>query len=109
MHRWVSGLCFTATFATVFGAITEHDILEWSGVLIASGASIFAWGLGRYHTYRRQRRLEDHEDRVRFLDDILTHAKMLQEMENRQNDLRKAMDTLTIEIRRTNEGTKSET
>lgn len=99
MSRWVHGLCYSATVGTFFAAaFSERDLLEWTGVAIAAGASIFAWGLGRYHDFRKQKRAEDHNDRLSMIEDVRAHTRILCEMEKRQFALQKAFDQLTLDV-----------
>jgi len=98
MHKIVSWVCYSASVGTLIAAISERDILEWTGVLIAAGASIFAFGLGRYHDFRKTQREEDHQDRLNMLEDVRVHTRILCEMETRQDLLKKSIEDLTIEI-----------
>ena len=98
MPVWPKYLCYTASAIVVFSAMSERDILEWTGVVIAAGATMFAWGLGRYHDFRKQRRDEDRQDRSDLLEDIRAHTRLLCEIESRQDRLTKALASITIEI-----------
>lgn len=100
MTKYVYGMCWTSLLATVLGAVLERDIMEWTGVIIAAGASVFAFGLGRYHDFRRERREEDHQDRLNMLEDIRAHTRILCEMETRQEALQKSMTALTLDLKR---------
>ena len=98
MPCWPKYLCYSASLVAFIGAMSERDLLEWTGVVIAAGATMFAWGLGRYHDFRKQRRDEDRQDRSDLLEDIRAHTRLLCEIEARQDRLTKSLADITIGI-----------
>lgn len=92
--------------------LTRSEITDWALFVGAIGATVFSWGMGNYHRVRemqrdeetadrRRRREEDRNDRQQILEDIRSQARVLAEMESRQQSLQRELETLTLKIEET--------
>jgi hypothetical protein len=73
-------------------AITSEEITGWFVFLGATGAAVFSWGMTRYTQFRSARRAEDEADRKAMLDSLREHAKIISDLEARENRLKQEFE-----------------
>ncbi len=109
MNRLIPATCYAAAAGSVVGAISESELITWTGAIIAVGSAVVTAVLAGYHKLReaarderakdqQQQRADRAADQQQQLEDVRAFGRAQIEMETRIASAAKRLDEIEATV-----------